>query len=328
MAPTLRFLTGSNPRLEPLKDGSVKVEGYELEFVEPPGGSFNLFQHNLRTDDFEVSEMSMSESMIVRDRKDTYGNGRWDWVYIPNFLGRGFNWDRICVRPDSDITSIADLKGKRVAVGDYSMTSILWFRAMLKDLCGIEASDIQWFNLRDRGKETGLDKDPPRGVSITWLPQDADPVEMLENGVYDAVHGVNNAVVASGRARQLFTPAETQRLVVEHYRKSGCEHANHHYVIQRRLVEQYPGVARALYEAFEASRRVAVERAGKDSSVYKYFPDLSVQAQDEIFGEAYASGVRANRRTIQRLLDGAVEQGLIRKPITLEEYYPAEVLDT
>ena len=44
--------------------------------------------------------------------------------------------------------------------------------------------------------------------------------------------------------------------------------------------------------------------------------------QDEIFGEPYASGVKANRRTIQRLLDGAIEQGLIRKPIRLGGVLP------
>jgi 4,5-dihydroxyphthalate decarboxylase len=271
--------------------------------------------------------MSMSESMIVRDRRDSFGNGRWNWAYIPSFLGRGFNWDRISVLPNSEIKTAADLKGKRLAVGDYSMTSILWFRAMLKDLYGIEAADIDWYNLRDRGKETGLDKDPPRGVSITWLPMDADAVEMLENGTYDAVHGLSAGVATSPRVRVLF-PEGSEALAIEHYRKNGSEHANHHYIIQQRILDENPGVALALYNAFEKSRQVAIERAGKDSSVYRYFDDLPAAKQDEIFGEPYASGISANRRTIQRLLDGAIEQGLIRKPITVEEFYPAEVQGT
>ena len=87
------------------------------------------------------------------------------------------------------------------------MTSILWFRAMLKDLHGIEAADIEWYNLRDRGKETGLDKDPPKGVSITWLPMANDAVEMLENGTYDAVHGLSPGVATSPRVRVLFEMA-------------------------------------------------------------------------------------------------------------------------
>jgi 4,5-dihydroxyphthalate decarboxylase len=265
--------------------------------------------------------------MIVRDRKESHGNGRWNWAYIPNFLGRGFNWDRISVLPGSDIKTAADLKGKRLAVGDYSMTSILWFRAMLKDLYGIEASDIDWYNLRDRGKETGLDTDPPKGVSITWLPLDNDAVDMLENGTYDAVHGLSPGVATSPRVRVLF-PDGAEQLAIEHYRKNGSEHANHHYVIQQRILDENPGVALALYNAFEESRRVAIERAGNDSKEYRYFDDLPVAKQDEIFGEPYASGVKANRRTIQRLLDGAIEQGLIRKPITVEEFYPAEVLNT
>ena len=64
------------------------------------------------------------------------------------------------------------------------------------------------------------------------------------------------------------------------------------------------------------------------ANVYRYFDGLSVEEQDRIFGEPYAGGIKANRPTIQRLLDGAIEQGLITKPITIDEFYPAEVQDT
>jgi 4,5-dihydroxyphthalate decarboxylase len=323
----LTFLTGSNPRLEPLHDGSVKPENIDLEFAEPAGGSFNLFQHNLRFDDFETSEMSMSESLIVRERRGSFGNGRWDWAYIPVFLGRGFNWDRLFVRADSPIKSAADLKGKRVAVNEYGMTSMVWFRAMLKDLFAIEANEIEWFNLRDRGKETGLDKDGPVGIDLTWLPLDADAMGMLERGELDAVHGLGGAA-NNPKVRSLF-PEGARPLAIEHYKKAGVHHANHHYVVQRRVLAEHPWVARSLYDAFEKSRQVAIERAGKDSSVYRYFDEMRAADQDAVFGpDAFPSGVKANRATIERILRAEHEQGLIKQPVRLEEFYPAEVLDT
>jgi 4,5-dihydroxyphthalate decarboxylase len=324
----LKFSTGTNIRLEPLREGAVKSERVDLDFGEAPGGSFNLFQHNLHNDDFEVSEMSMSESLIVRERRDTFGNGRWHWAYIPVFLGRGLNWDRMSVLPGSSIKSAADLKGKKVAVGDYSMTSMVWFRAMLKDLFGIETSDISWFNLRDRGKETGLDRQPPRGVEITWLPKDADPIALLEKGEIDAVHGLSAGVFNSGKVRPLF-PNGAKELALQHYRMTGAHHINHHFIIQQSILDQNPGVAMAIYDALERSRQVAVERARKWAPAYLYFDGRDFEEQDEIFGpEPYPSGVAANRPTIERLIQGSYEQGLISKRPTVEEFYAAETLAT
>jgi 4,5-dihydroxyphthalate decarboxylase len=327
MALHLKFMTGSNPRLAPLREGLVKPENIDLEFTEPAGGSFNLFQYNLHYDDLEASEMSISESLIVRERREKFGNGRWDWAYIPVFLGRGLNWDRLFVRADSEIKSAADLKGKKVAINEYGMTSMVWFRALLKDLFGIEATDIKWFNLRDRGKETGLDIDPPVGIDLAWLPLDADAMGMLERGELDAVHGLGGAA-NNPKVRSLF-PEGARELAVAHYQKAGVHHANHHYVVQRRILKENPWVARSLYDAFEKSRQIAIERAGKDSPAYLYFDGMSAAEQDAIFGpDPYPSGIKANRATIERILRAEHEQGLIKTPVKVEEFYAEGTLDT
>ena len=46
---------GDNPRIAPLKGGTVKPDSIELEFQE----SRNLFYHNLAIDDLDCSEMSI-----------------------------------------------------------------------------------------------------------------------------------------------------------------------------------------------------------------------------------------------------------------------------
>ena len=61
----LKFVSARNPRLAPLIDGTVKPENIELDIVLSPPGE--LFYHNLLHDDFDVSEMSMSECLIVRE---------------------------------------------------------------------------------------------------------------------------------------------------------------------------------------------------------------------------------------------------------------------
>ena len=78
------------------------------------------------------------------------------------FLSRGHVWPTLYVNTASGITSLADLKGKRIGVPDYDMTAALWFRITLKDLYGIEAKDNIWYNGRTRelshGGALGLDR--------------------------------------------------------------------------------------------------------------------------------------------------------------------------
>ena len=72
---------GNNPRIQPLKDGTVKPDSIELEFVP----SRNLFYHNLAIDDLDCSEMSISETILARERSDgsKWGLGRGADLYEP-----------------------------------------------------------------------------------------------------------------------------------------------------------------------------------------------------------------------------------------------------
>ena len=139
-----------NPRVQPIKDGTVKPEHIELDIVTANLGT--LFFRNLKYDEFDASEMSISESLLAHDRTD--GN-RWDWSAIPVFLSRGHFWAGIFVNAASGIDGFGDLKGKRIGVPDYDMTAALWMRIVLKDLYGIDASDNIWYNGRTKELSQG-----------------------------------------------------------------------------------------------------------------------------------------------------------------------------
>src|SRR5438477_294099 len=86
---TLAF--SDNPRVQPLKDGLVKPQGIELDCITLDPS--NLFQRNLTYDEFDVSEMSISETLLARERTD---GKKWEWSALPVFLSRGHRR-----RPDS-----------------------------------------------------------------------------------------------------------------------------------------------------------------------------------------------------------------------------------
>ena len=87
---------GDNPRVQPLRDGTVKPDSIELEFVP----SRNLFYHNLAVDDLDCSEMSISETILGHERGD---GSKWDWTAVPIFMSRAHGWTNMLVNTSSGI---------------------------------------------------------------------------------------------------------------------------------------------------------------------------------------------------------------------------------
>jgi len=85
MALRLTMGFSDNPRVQPLKDGLVKPQGIELDCITLDPS--NLFQRNLTYDEFDVSEMSISETLLARERTD---GKKWDWSALPVFLVLSF----------------------------------------------------------------------------------------------------------------------------------------------------------------------------------------------------------------------------------------------
>ena len=104
---TLRLTIGfsDNPRVEPLRDGTVKPQNIELGFVTLDPST--LFQRNLFYDEFDVSEMSISETLLTRERTD---GKKWDWSALPVFLSRGHHWPYLYVNRASGVATLGGVR--------------------------------------------------------------------------------------------------------------------------------------------------------------------------------------------------------------------------
>jgi 4,5-dihydroxyphthalate decarboxylase len=334
-----------NPRVQPLKDGTVKPQNIDLECITLDPSA--LFQRNLLYDEFDVSEMSISETLLALERRD---GSKWDWSALPVFLSRGHVWPTLYVHTASGITSLADLKGKRIGVPDYDMTAALWFRITLKDLYGIEARDNVWYNGRTKelshGGALGLDKDGPVGVTHHWLTADQTLDVMLDRGDIDACTAIRQGdrvtagdttvidryggtpIHGNPRLRKLLED-NGRGVVYEYYQKTGFFHANHNVIVQNRILRDHPWVALELFNAFQRSKEVAYERARRSQSAYLYFPGKDFQEQAAVLGEdPYPIGLRAMGKNIERAIQGSLEQGLLRKPLRLDDVYYRTTMKT
>jgi 4,5-dihydroxyphthalate decarboxylase len=336
----------NNPRVQPLKDGAVRCENIDLEFVTVGAGE--LFFRNLTYDEFDISEMSISEMLLSKERGD---GTKWDWSGIPVFMSKASFWLGIMVNTSSGIEKLSDLKGKRVGVPDYDMTAALWMRVILKELYGIEASDITWFNGRTKelshGGALGLDKDPPRGVTLNWLTSDQTFDKMLDAGELDAAFGVDPSPPSPGdrtfapidryagtpltgnpRIRRLFSDGG-QEVITEFYRKTGIIPVNHMVIVQNRVLREHPWVALELFKACQQSKEIAYDRARRAAMAYMLFPGNDFKEQASVFGaEPYPFGIEANRNLLERLIQGSLEQGLIRERAKIENIFFRTTLDT
>lgn len=330
--------------VRPLLDGTVKPEGIHLESVGTGGGV--VFYRNLKFDEFDISEMSISATFIARDRTD---GSRWDWAALPVLLGSNSGWFRFYANAGSGIKDLGDIRGKRVAFPDYDSTDAMLFKLTLKELYGIDVTENTWYTSRlkeltFRGA-MGFEEEPRPGLDLRWLSEDQTPDAMVESGELDACflyiqphyegylgftldrYG-GTPLTDNPRLRRL-VPDRGKDVVTRFYQKTGSRQPSHHIIIQNRVLRKHPWVALELVRAFQRAKEVAYERARAQLSGYFLFEGGDRDEQCGVFGEdPYPFGVRANRRTLEVMLQAALDQGLIRKPLRIEDVYYGTTMDT
>ena len=126
-----------NPGTWPLFDGTVKPD--DIDLIMSPVHASELFWHQLRFADFDLSDMSFSSLIIA------IAHGDQRWVGLPIFTIRNFFHTRIVVRRDAAIKTAADLKGKRVGVPEYQQTAALWIRGALEHEFGVTPRDMEFW---------------------------------------------------------------------------------------------------------------------------------------------------------------------------------------
>ena len=175
----LGFISAFNERVDPLMKGAVQPEGIEIvpTYSPPP----ETFWRQLKFQEFEVGEMSMSSYLIARERG-------FDMIALPVFPSRRLFHTEISYNTDSGIRKPEDLLGKRIGVGEYQQTAALWQRGVLEHDFGVSQYKLHWYMERteelSHGGVTGFT--PPQGISFQRIPPDKSMASMLVTGELDA----------------------------------------------------------------------------------------------------------------------------------------------
>jgi 4,5-dihydroxyphthalate decarboxylase len=101
---------------------------------------------------------------------------------------------------------------------------------------------------------------------------------------------------------------------------------NHTVVIKDDLIAAHPGLAADAFHAFAESKRLYMERL-KAGRIEKPTEVDKVHARVmDIIGDPLPYGIAPNRKTIETLIGHALKQGIITKPVTVEELFAPETL--
>jgi 4,5-dihydroxyphthalate decarboxylase len=337
--------SGEYDRIRAIRDGRVKVEGCAVTYqvVEPN----QLFVRNLKNQEFDVSEMSFSTYIALRDQ------GRAYYTAIPVFLSRAFRHSAIFVRTGGGIASAADLKGKRVGTPEYFTTMLVWLRGLLSDEYGIAPSDLRWRlgpleqparQLPDPSSDGPRNGDnaaaqqsasaPTRqyaisggeaekNVEIEAIPAGKTLAGMLATGELDAVFSARppSCFLQAGEkgVARLFPDYRVAEQA--YYRKTGIYPLMHAVGIRNSLVEQHARIAGSLFDAFARAKDIAVADFEKLSAFALTLPwiEAEYRATQAVLGEdIWPYGVDANRKAIDTLCRYLHEQGFTTRRIGVD----------
>jgi 4,5-dihydroxyphthalate decarboxylase len=320
----------SNPRTRPVIDGRVKVDA--IDFTKSVLGPAEIFWRQLSFAEFDVSEMSMSELMIIRARGDDR------FIGVPVFTTRRFYHTGIFVRKDAKIDSPADLKGKRVGVPEYVQTSALWNRGILENEFGVAPKDMIFFMERvpTRSHAGAIGFKAPQGVTINQIPPEKSIGAMMLSGELDACISYirNPGLIDRSDAdlenhpaiRPLFPDSDAE--AVRYYKKTGIYPINHGMVVKRDLFERAPWVVTNILKAFNQANDIAEAERREHVTYHLETGLVPPEYRKALATRLITHGLKANRAVLETAARYSNQQGLSSRIMTMDELFAPNVLDS
>src|SRR3990172_5661675 len=334
----LSFAITPYDRMRPLIDGEVKPDGITLEYRGMPGEAPRVFYEQMKFQRYDVSEMSMSSYLRMR----AVG---WPYRALPVFHNRAFSYTAIDICGSSGIRQDhpEDLRGKRVGIRDYQQSVGLWTRGILEREFGVKPEDMIWYQERgEHFSHTGASTEAGLALpaNLTLHHAKTDLSTMFLEGELDAAVSLSLVVgrlLESGTDRKqadlsgkkdiLTLFSDPRREAIRYFKKTGVYPPHHTTVIRESILKEHPWVAVSLMEAFEESKKIAMERLRRLPPSLMVFGKYYLRELNEIFGpDPFPYGIKANSKAFDMAQTFSVEQGLTERKQPWDDIFPLEIM--
>ncbi|HLY67969.1 MAG TPA: hypothetical protein VKU60_20690, partial [Chloroflexota bacterium] len=287
----LSFAAGSVERLRPILDGQVQPEGIDL--VPSVIAPNDLFWRVPRFDPFDVAELSLTGYLwgIQHGKR---------WTALPVFPGWTFSCHtETLVRVDAGIHKPEDLRGKRVGVPEYPVTAIMWIRDAWQSENGVRPEDIEWYDERADwcSHYRLMGYRPPKGVSLSVIPEERYLCDMLISGEIDAVtryfgrkRDYDQPVLVDRSYMSMHELAEHPKVkwlypdrkaaAIAYHQRTGYLQPIHCIIMKQEVAEKYPWAPLNLVNAFAESCHLTADGDWVRPFGYR----LSKEEQERVIG--------------------------------------------
>jgi len=287
---------------QPLIDGTVQPRTCELAFEDVPV-IIKAFRRMVRGLEFDVSEMAMTTYLSAREHGKAF-------TAIPVFPMRAFHHGAIVYNTNAGIRSPKDLEGRKVGVNrGYTVTTGLWARSILQHEYGVDLSKVTWVL---SGDEHVAEYRPP--ANVVSIEPGRTLEEMLTAGEIAAAIGVQ---VDSPDVKPLIPNAPAAGL--DALRQRGIYPINHTVVVRNDVLDGNPDLGPDLFDAFADAKRIYVHslKHGRAEGA-----DETHRRVMDITGDPLPYGIEPNRRTLEAIVQHSVEQGILSRPVAIEDLFP------
>ncbi len=300
--------------ITPLALGDIRPEGFELKLDRVA----NLPDNFAKDENYDASEMSISRYSLGRGRGETGVFG------VPHFLMRAFRLRCIITSCRSKLTSVAELKGKRIGLAGWQDSGNTWTRALLRRE-GIEIEDAQWCISRLLASHPIIDRLAGYGRLglIEPVAGDTPLLEMLDRGELDAVFMpfMPPGFFDAGAPFRQLVP-DFRQAEIDYFNDVGFVPGIHILGVKQALADAHPWLPQALSELLDQSYRVWMQKRLRYADTTPWLIDEMRQVAQSLPGHWDANGFRANEAMIAAFCTELHAQGLSKTLITPQFLFP------
>lgn len=304
--------------LQPFQEGKVEAEGLDIEWITLDSKKRHDRMYHDRA--FDACEFSMAGYLVARSRNI-------DWLQaIPFFPRRMFGHKYCFVRAKSEFRKPSDLKGRRIGIRTYENTLAVMVKGMFAHDYGLPLEEVTWVCVNNELVGTK----PPPTIRIEQLKEGRKLEDLLAAGEIDAT--VEPALPQSWLAGKVAAARlfpDFQKEEQEYFRRTRIFPIMHPIVFKKEFLDRAPWVANSLFDALSKSQRLYAQFMQQPHRLSFVWAASYLEQERSLFGgNPFPQGLRANRHDLQTMIGFAQEQGLLARPLTVDELFIPDTRET
>lgn len=282
---TLRTLLGDYPNTKALKTGEIRSSSVAFEFadVQVPNTAFKDVVRHLK---YDVAELAIVTYLQAK------AHGK-PLVLLPAVIVGALPHPFLVCNAERGRISPADLKGKRVGIRAYSVTTAAWVRGVLQNEYRVGLNSINWVTFED--PHVAEYSDPPTAVRA---PAGKSLVQMLIDGEIDA-GVVGGPDLKDSRLQPVIpNPNEAAQAWCKKYNALPI---NHMLVVKEELVKTNAAAVKEVFRVVRESKQ-AMSPAGTALDPIQF-------------------GLANIRRSLELIVEYSTQQGLIPLKFPVDDLF-------